>query len=52
MEVKITALAVKEKEAEEIVRKKLQTIGNLVHSSVPVSENEVRIEVVLSQDEF
>lgn len=42
MDTKIVQLAADSKAAEEIMRKKAQQIGNIVHESVPISESEVR----------
>ncbi|KAL8293343.1 hypothetical protein RQP46_000044 [Phenoliferia psychrophenolica] len=40
MDTKIVQLAADSKAAEEIMRKKAQQIGNIVHESVPISESE------------
>lgn len=42
IEKEAAELAIKTNETEVIMRKKAQTIGNIVHSSVPISETEVR----------
>ena len=41
LDKKVALLAIDSKLAEEIMRKKAQQIGNLVHDSVPVSQSEV-----------
>jgi seryl-tRNA synthetase len=50
IEVDIAALVVKSKEAEEVMKKSAQSIGNIVHSSVPVSETEVDHSVLTEFD--
>lgn len=37
-------------EKEAALQKKIKTIGNYVHDSVPVSKNEVRIQVHASEE--
>jgi seryl-tRNA synthetase len=42
LDKEIAALGAKAQEQEVVMRKKANTIGNIVHESVPVSDNEVR----------
>ena len=42
LDKEIAALGAKAQEQEIVMRKKANTIGNIVHESVPVSDNEVR----------
>lgn len=42
LDAEIVRLGTKAKEVEELMRKRGGSIGNIVHESVPVSENEVR----------
>lgn len=47
MDAKIVGLRAQAVEQETAMRKKGNTIGNIVHESVPVSDNEVRASLPL-----
>lgn len=46
-EAEMVSLLAQSKEAEEIVKKSGQAIGNIVHDSVPVSNTEVSLALRL-----